>query len=108
MWNASVGRLELSGVMNSTAPVSSGDGVNSVAFAPTLFGQTFGKYVLGVAYYRMAGSRLTEVDVILNQTYVFDSYRGGLKFPIGGGFAIPDIQRVFLHELGHGIGLNHP
>ena len=35
-WNQIMGSLQLSSVMNSTAPVSSGDGVNSISFASSV------------------------------------------------------------------------
>ncbi len=38
----------------------------------------------------------------------FDSYRGPLRVGGAGGFALGDIRRVLLHELGHAFGLNHP
>src|SRR5205807_1034681 len=38
---------------------------------------------------------------------IFDSYRGPLQF-IPHGSAIADIRRVFLHEMGHTLGLGHP
>ncbi|MBA2241961.1 MAG: matrixin family metalloprotease [Chthoniobacterales bacterium] len=106
MWNERVQRIQLSGVMNSTAPASSGDRVNSVVFAPDIFGQSFGSGTLGVAYYIMQGSNLIEADVLLNKAQKFDSYRGPLRFATTGT-CIADIRRVFLHELGHAIGLNH-
>lgn len=107
MWNAQVGHVHLSGANSPTGAASKGDHVNSVAFSPTVFGQSFGGSTLAVTYYTMSGSSMTEADVLFNQAMVFDSYRGGLRFPIGGGVAIADIRRVFLHELGHGIGLSH-
>ncbi|MFN2508389.1 MAG: matrixin family metalloprotease [Chthoniobacterales bacterium] len=108
MWNRQISRIRLSGVMNSTAPVSSGDRVNSVAFSNSVFGQSFGRGTLAVAYYIWdQNDRLVEADVLFNKAQTFDSYRGNLKFGGTGGYAIADIRRVFLHELGHGIGLAH-
>ena len=107
MWNARVSRIRLSGVMDSTAPASSGDRVNSVVFSNSVFGQSFGTGTLAVTYYIMQGSALVEADVLFNRVMTFDSYRGGLRFGGQGGYALADIRRVFLHELGHGLGPNH-
>lgn len=105
-WNAKMDRIKFSRVMNSTAPASSGDRVNSVVFSSSVYGQSFGSGTLAVTYYLMQNTSLIEADVLFNKAAVFDSYRGGLKFG-ATGIAIADIRRVFLHELGHGLGLNH-
>ena len=106
MWNSQMQRVQISAVMNSTAPASSGDHVNSVVFANNVYGQAFGSGTLAVTYYITQGSAMIEADVLFNRAQTFDSYRGDLKFG-SNGYAIADIRRVFLHELGHGIGLQH-
>jgi Matrixin len=107
MWNQVLGSIQFGKVMNSTAPVASGDRVNSMAFASTIFGQSFGSNTLAVTYYSYSGSTMLEADILFNTHQQFDSYRGSLRFG-SNGFAIADIQRVALHELGHVIGLAHP
>lgn len=106
-WNERIGSIHLTGVAGAAGTATKGDRVNTVAFASSVYGSSFGTGTLAVTYYMMSGSTMIEADVLFNQAMVFDSYTGALKFPAGGGNAIADIARVFLHELGHGIGLNH-
>jgi hypothetical protein len=102
MWSQEIQNAHVTQVLNSSAPCSSGDHLNSVVFASTIFGQAFGANTLAVTYYRYSGSAMRESDTLFNQAQSFDSYRGPLHFP---GV---DIRRVFLHELGHTLGLAHP
>ncbi len=106
-WNQQVQNVQFAGAVNPSAPVSSGDGVNSIVFASTIFGQSFGEGTLAVTYYRTQGQSMIEADVLVNSAQHFDSYRGPLQFG-SNGYAIGDIRRIVLHELGHVIGLNHP
>jgi hypothetical protein len=102
MWNQVLGGMQFGRVMDSTAAVASGDGVNSMALSSTVFGQSFGSNTLAVTYYRYSGSTMMEADILFNKAQSFDSYRGALR---SGSY---DIQRVALHELGHAVGLAHP
>ncbi len=107
-WNFQMGRVQLSTVLNSPVPLKANDGTNSVAFSSDVFGESFGAGVLAVTYYwTQSGGQITEADVLFNKAQPFDSYRGDLQFN-SAGRAIADIQRVFLHELGHALGLDHP
>src|SRR4051812_45956230 len=106
-WNQVVGRVRITNSVNPQAPVTSGDRVNAVVFSNSIFGQSFGSGTLAVTYYTSSGSNMVESDTLFNHAAVFDSYRGALQF-IPHGVAIADIRRVFLHELGHTLGLGHP
>ena len=107
MWNQTVGRVQVANVVNSPVSAVSGDRLNSVVFSSTVYGQPFGGSTLAVTYYSYSGSTMMESDTLFNIAQKWDSYRGPLQF-IAHGPAIADIRRVFLHELGHGLGLAHP
>ena len=100
-WNSYMNRVQFGYVMNSTAAVASGDGVNSIAFSSTVFGQSFGSSTVAVSIYWYSGSTMTEDDILFNSARSWDSYTGALK---STGL---DVQRVALHELGHGLGMAH-
>jgi len=99
MWNQVIHTMQLNGV-NSSSPVSQGDRLNSLAFASTFFGHSFGSSTLAITGYSYSGSTMIEADTLFNTAWTWDSYRGPLQSAM-------DIQRVALHELGHAIGLSH-
>ena len=107
VWDGVMQRLQFITATNPSAPVSSGDHVNVIAFSSTVFGQSFGSNTLAVTYYRYSGGTMSEADVLFNNRQNFDSYRGTLRFG-ANGYAISDIRRVLIHELGHALGLDHP
>ena len=107
MWNQTIQRVQVSTIVNPLVPVISGDRINAVVFSSSIFGQSFGSGTLAVTYYTSSGGTMIESDTLFNRGATFDSYRGPLQF-VAHGPAIADIRRVFLHEMGHTLGLGHP
>jgi len=103
IWNGYLDFISISSVSSATVPQASGDGVNSVFFSDSVFGESFGDLTLAVTVYLTDDSTQieTEADVVVNRAYHFDSYRGVLQS------GADDIHRILLHEFGHVLGLAH-
>lgn len=107
LWNPHLETIPFGWVINSTATEQSGDGLNSVFFSDSVFGEDFGEGVLAVTVYLDDDGVEVEADVVVNQIYNYNSYRGALK-PGDPASRVYDIHRIFLHEFGHVLGLGHP
>jgi hypothetical protein len=106
-WNDVMGSLQIATNINSGAPLNSGDGINSIGFSSTANGHSFGSGTLAITLYYYSGGHMSEADVFVNNKMSWDSYRGPLRYG-SNTYAIGDIQRVLIHEVGHAIGLDHP
>lgn len=100
-WNAHMANLQMTTNTTSRAVVN-GDGVNSVEFSSTVFGDSFGTDVLAITLRIFTGTTNTEADVLVNTADAWNAYRGNLR---GTTY---DIRRVLDHEFGHVLGLDHP
>jgi uncharacterized protein YbdZ (MbtH family) len=105
-WDAVMGNLVLQ-TTTVSATAMSGDGQNTIVFANTAFGDSFGSRTLAETIYSFSGSTMQEADILFNNHQTWNSYRGALRYD-GSGNAIAEIRRVLIHEMGHAIGLDHP
>ena len=101
-WNQYLVHMQFAVDRNSILPPSGDDGNTSVTMASSVYGESFGSGVLAVTLVTPRDLNLIEADVIFNNAYQFDSYRGRL---LAG---VQDLHRIALHEFGHIVGLAHP
>lgn len=109
-WNDHLRNAQFTILRDAGLPIGGGDGRNSVFFADTVFGQSFGD-ALAVAPIIYQGSTMVEGDVVFNNERCWNSYRGPVQTSIDP--TCPrrtryDLRRVALHEFGHVLGLDHP
>lgn len=78
----------------STAPL------NSVVFADVSCGGAFGGSTLAVQQTWSSGSSAVKTGTVFNNTKQWDIYTGNWT-------GTAEFKRVAVHELGHGLGLNH-
>ena len=75
---------------------------NSVAFSNTICGQAFGDSTLAVARTQSFRGSTSRVTIFFNNAIQWNVFSG----PINSRAGI-DLRRVAIHELGHGLGLDH-
>lgn len=91
------------------------DGVNQVTWSADYCGEGWNQEVLALTRitYLIAGTgpdadaEITDIHILVNSTKSWDVYDGVTQVR-SNGQPVYDLQRVLLHELGHGLGLAHP
>ncbi|HEX8490927.1 MAG TPA: matrixin family metalloprotease, partial [Chthoniobacterales bacterium] len=101
-WNEHLHHLKFAVNRGSILTPSGNDANTSVSMSNTIYGEGFGDRTLAVTLITPRGPTLVEADVIFNNAFYYDSYRGDLQPDV------EDFHRIALHEFGHVLGLDHP
>ena len=101
-WNELLGNVQFTWTTGTVGAYALGNGITEIARDDSIGGSAFGSGTLAVTLSFRDGNSRREADVIFNDAFTWDSYRGNLRT------GSQDIRRVALHELGHALGLDHP
>jgi hypothetical protein len=111
VWNTSGSRFRFTSQSTnpSANPCAHADGVNTVAFRPTLCGRPFGD-ALAVTFFVIdpATGAFIDTDVLFDAGRNWSTYPGPLRRSALGRVTVYDFHRVAMHEFGHVLGLDHP
>ena len=102
-------RFSTHSMPTAAGPCAHSDGMNSVAFRPTLCGRPFGD-ALAVTFliFDSRTGVFLDTDVVFDAGRSWSTYPGPLQRDALGRVTVYDFHRVAIHELGHVLGLDHP
>ena len=112
LWNAELTPVRLT-PMPSAGVAGRSDKKNQVFWSSSVYGMSFNG-ALAVALVWRSGNKITEADIVVDDTFRWDSYRDRISNHVNPLEANPrlrvtnDLQRVLVHEFGHTLGLSHP
>ncbi|HVT73334.1 MAG TPA: immunoglobulin domain-containing protein [Lacunisphaera sp.] len=102
-WNQYLSGIAFVPTIGTGTTGHDGNNANEIFFSSTAYDYSWDDSTLAVTtVWVQNGDTRVEGDILLNNAFAWDSYRGAQK---SGVF---DLQRVVLHELGHVLGLDHP
>ena len=103
--------MSFNAIRDSTRTPAANDGFSNVFFADDVFGTAFGEPLAVAASWlirREGIDEVVETDVIFNNAYGFNCYRGDTYLGPTHETSTWDLRRIGLHEFGHVLGLDHP
>jgi len=101
-WNHNLGDAQFAPQVLAVGNGADGNSINEIFFSNSPYSMSWDTNTLAVTTAWYSGNQRVEADIIFNNAFTWDSYRG-----VNKGSPV-DIQRIALHELGHVLGLDHP
>ncbi|MEO5719156.1 MAG: hypothetical protein ABIR29_11355, partial [Chthoniobacterales bacterium] len=91
LWNEQMDRMQFSWTTAAPGTPAGMDGVNSMQFSDTIYGDDFGSSTLAVTLIDWTGNQTSETDILFNTAYRWNSYRA--IYAIFDGISYYDLHR---------------